>query len=78
VVEGVENGEKLIRTLQPAVVIPLNNSDGSYEGAVAPAITSAGSNEKAAVQDWIDSMGFGEMVTVAAPEAFGEPVDVFI
>lgn len=77
VVEGVENGEELIRAVQPKVVVPLNNSDGSYEGAIAGAITSVGSNEQAAVQAWIEKLGFSG-IEVIAPAMPGEPVTISI
>lgn len=75
VVTGVENCEELIKAVQPTVVVPLNNSDGSYEGAVAGAITSVGSNEKAAVQGLIEELGFSD-VSVVAPTAPGEAVNI--
>lgn len=77
VVTGVEKGEELIKAVQPTVVVPLNNSDGSYEGAVAGAITSVGSNEGAAVQGMIEELGFSD-ITVVAPSAPGEPVSICI
>lgn len=75
VVEGIENGEELIRAIQPSVVVPLDNADGSYEGVVAGAITSVGSNRLDAVKKWVADMGING-VAVEAPSAPGEPLAI--
>ena len=75
VVEGIENGEELIRAIQPSVVVPLDNADGSYEGVVAGAITSVGSNRLDAVKKWVADMGI-DGVAVEAPSAPGEPLAI--
>lgn len=74
---AIENGKELIDAVQPTVVIPLNNSDGEYEGAVAGAVSCVGSNDQTSVEQWIEKLGFSG-IEVVAPSMPGEAVTISI
>jgi hypothetical protein len=77
VVTGTEKGLELVRELQPAVIVPLNNADGSYQGLAAGAVTSSGSSAGAAIQQWLSEQGIRN-VRVAAPSGPGGSAEILL
>lgn len=72
-VKGKQNACKLVRTLQPSVVIPLINAEFKQSGPLSSLIHAEGSPEE--LQGQLQQQGMGQ-VTVRMPDSPGKAFSI--